>query len=282
MRGRSRCRLWLPSRSLERGSGRVGSATDRDGIIGAVPSPAGLGRAITLGSPRPVPPGLIAFDRYDTAFGAEGPYIGSALIRGDGPGRSRWRSPVASEVWPAWSPDGDRSWSIRGPRRRAPVPASSRRTNPSSRRSNPRELAPLRAAFDWSRDGEALLRDGPTRIRTSTASTCSGVDDLGSNALPKARTTTPLDQPGSAAAATAAPCCPRTDRSSRSSGRAAGQGKSVGRRVGGDRADEPRRHRPARARGTGQGQKPSRFADLMVAGRYVDRIRQPGRRPVPR
>ena len=185
-----------------------------------VPSP--------IGSPRPVPPGLIAFDRYDTAFGAEGPYLGSALIRGDGSGQEPLTVPIEVRWCKArpGHPKGTVSSSIRGPAGSSSVPVSSRRTDPSSRRSIRTGLAPsprlLRLVARTVRPSSARLN--PTRSRTSTASIRSGSTIWSSNASLKARTTTPLDQPGSAAGATAAPMCPRTGRSSHLSDRSCGTG----------------------------------------------------------
>ena len=111
-----------------------------------------------MASAGPVPPGLIVFDRYDTAFGAEGPYVGSALILGDGTGEKSLAAPVASDgLGAAWSPDGDRllvnTWSKSGAPR------------PGILTADESEFIPLEPAgagayvgcFDWSRDGEALL-----------------------------------------------------------------------------------------------------------------------------
>ena len=78
--------------------------------IAANPSPgAGSPEPSPIGSPPPVPPGLIVFDRFDTAFGAEGPYLGSATVLGDGSAEKPLEGPVDSEgLGAAWSPEGDR------------------------------------------------------------------------------------------------------------------------------------------------------------------------------
>ena len=49
------------------------------------------------------------FNQYDTAFGAEGPYLGAALINPDGSGQEPLSVPIDVEVHgPAWSPAGER------------------------------------------------------------------------------------------------------------------------------------------------------------------------------
>ena len=55
-----------------------------------------------------VPPGWIAFDRYDTAFGAEGPYMGTMIIRPDGTDERSFSVPLTSfGLGAAWSRDGE-------------------------------------------------------------------------------------------------------------------------------------------------------------------------------
>ena len=120
------------------------------GAVSAGPSPTA--------SLQPVPPGLIAFDRYDTAFGAEGPYLGSALIRGDGSGQEALSVPLRSEgLGPAWSPDDTRllvnTWSPEENGRPGIVaPDGSDFTW-----LNPRGLPHHLTCFDWLPDGGSLL-----------------------------------------------------------------------------------------------------------------------------
>ena len=120
---------------------------------------AGSPEPSPIASPRPVPPGLIAFDRYDTAFGAEGPYLGSALIRGDGSGQEPLTVPIEAEVQgPTWSPEGDRlmvnTWSPDSQLLRPGIlaPDGSEFTT-----LEPDRLDAAPVCFDWSRDGEALI-----------------------------------------------------------------------------------------------------------------------------
>jgi Tol biopolymer transport system component len=55
-----------------------------------------------------VPQGWIAFDRYDAAFGAEGPYMGTELIRPDGTNERSFSVPLTSfGLGAAWSRDGE-------------------------------------------------------------------------------------------------------------------------------------------------------------------------------
>ena len=60
------------------------------------------------GSQVAVPPGWIAFDRYDAAFGAEGPYMGTLIIRPDGTDERSFSVPLTSfGLGAAWSRDGE-------------------------------------------------------------------------------------------------------------------------------------------------------------------------------
>jgi hypothetical protein len=55
------------------------------------------------------PPGLIAFDRFDSTFGAEAPYLGTAIINSDGSGERSFRVPAEVEgLNPIWAADGSR------------------------------------------------------------------------------------------------------------------------------------------------------------------------------
>ena len=107
---------------------------------------------------QPVPPGLIAFDRYDTAFGAEGPYLGSAVIRGDGSGQRPLSAPLASEgLGPVWSPDGTRllvnTWSPAGNGR----PGILAPDGSDFKRLDPKGLPHHLACSDWSPDGGSFV-----------------------------------------------------------------------------------------------------------------------------
>lgn len=127
--------------------------------IAVKPSPdRGSTEPSPVGSPLPVPPGLIVFDRLDAAFGAEGSYLGSAMIRGDGTGEKPLSAPGDFDVFgAAWSPDGDRlsvvTWSSAG------LPRPAILTRDGSVFTPLETPAPDTAmgCSDWSRDGEALL-----------------------------------------------------------------------------------------------------------------------------
>ena len=59
-----------------------------------------------------VPEGFIAFDRFDANGGAEGPYLGTFIVRGDGTGERRIEVPTAvDQLAPMWSTDGGSSCS---------------------------------------------------------------------------------------------------------------------------------------------------------------------------
>ncbi len=66
----------------------------------ATPSATPAGSAV-------VPEGLIAFDRFDANGGAEGPYLGTFIVRGDGTSERRIEVPTAvDQLAPMWSTDG--------------------------------------------------------------------------------------------------------------------------------------------------------------------------------
>jgi Tol biopolymer transport system component len=105
-----------------------------------------------------VPPGLIVFDRFDTAFGAEGPYLGSAMILGDGSDEKRLVGPIDSDgLGAAWSPDGDRfvvnTWTPPGLPRPGVLTADGSEFTPLDFEAPDSAVA----CGDWSRDGETLL-----------------------------------------------------------------------------------------------------------------------------
>ena len=144
-------------------SSEAPSATDQPPVTTGSPiavnpsSGAGSPELSPIGSPPAVPPGSIVFDRFDAAFGAEGPYLGSAIILGDGTGEKPLAAAVdTGGLSAAWSPDGDRfvvNWTPSG------LPRPGILTTDGS------EFTPLDPAVpdsamgcsDWSRDGEALL-----------------------------------------------------------------------------------------------------------------------------
>ena len=114
--------------------------------------------ASPVSSPQPVPPGLIAFDRYDTAFGAEGPYLGSALILPDGSGQEPLAVPIDSDVQgPTWSPEGDslliNTWSPGELGRPGILALDGSEFTPL----DPKGLADFLFCFDWSPDGSSLV-----------------------------------------------------------------------------------------------------------------------------
>ena len=74
---------------------------------GLVPSESAPAQSPTA-SQVAVPPGWIAFDRYDAAFGAEGPYTGTMIIRPDGTDERSFAVPLTSfGLGAAWSRDGE-------------------------------------------------------------------------------------------------------------------------------------------------------------------------------
>ena len=135
-------------------------ASDVPGSSVAQAPSADVGSATpsAIGAPLVVPPGMIAFDQYDAAFGAEGPYLGSALIRGDGTGQEPLTAPLDSEgLGPAWSPDGTRllvnTWSpaeVGRPGILAPDGSDFKPLDPEG-------LAYHLGCFDWSPDGASLV-----------------------------------------------------------------------------------------------------------------------------
>lgn len=84
----------------------AGCRSDAAASSSPVPE-ASASQAAASATPRPEPPGLIAFDRHDTVLGAEGPYLGTVIIRPDGTGERPLPMPDGVvETTPAWSPDG--------------------------------------------------------------------------------------------------------------------------------------------------------------------------------
>ena len=98
-------------------------------------SPAAAPPASTEASPRPAgsvansphlpsAEGLILFDRFDTALGDEGPFLGATVIRADGSDARPVKVPIpVEELSASWSRDGSRllvnTWSPPGPGRTA-------------------------------------------------------------------------------------------------------------------------------------------------------------------
>jgi Tol biopolymer transport system component len=107
----------------------------------------------------PVPAGLIAFDSYQAEAGAEGPYLGTFVIRGDGNGQRALTVPIEVEgLTPAWSRDGKRLvvnvWTPpNGPGR----PAILNADGSGFSEIQPRGLAADMGCSDWSPDGHTLL-----------------------------------------------------------------------------------------------------------------------------
>jgi hypothetical protein len=77
----------------------------------------------------PQPPGRIAFDRFDGAFGAEAPYLGSFIVEPDGSDPRRLEVPIETiALEPVWSRSGARlllsTWPPpQGPERPAVIDA---------------------------------------------------------------------------------------------------------------------------------------------------------------
>ena len=136
------------------GCGTDATTPARTGIAAAspsnLPSPA---------STMPASAGSIAFDRFDTAYGAEGTYLGTTIVRPDGSVVRTVPVPAgAVGASPVWSPDGRKlalsMWlPPDGPERPATINADGT------------GLAMLRPdgvegdleCLDWSRDGKTFL-----------------------------------------------------------------------------------------------------------------------------
>ena len=160
-----------------------------------------------------------------------GAAVGAARVRGTRPGLVTRRRPTPRQHV---VPGGLGRPGILAPDGSDFTPLNPRASPITSAASTGR-----RTVRPWS------ARSAPTRSRRSTASTCSGSTISSSIALPRARTTTPLDQPGSAAGRRSRDVLPGWINHRVRPAEVRDGCKSVGRRVGGDRADGPRWHRPA-------------------------------------
>lgn len=105
------------------------------------------------------PPGLLVFDRYDGAFGAEGPYLGTFITRSDGTDERALTVPIESVgLIPAWSPDSRRllltTWlAPKGPARPAIINADG---SGFVRLEPPDAAGDDLGCSDWSPDGELI------------------------------------------------------------------------------------------------------------------------------
>ena len=106
-------------------SATVLGATSTNGVRSAGPSPRPApSQSVTVVQP----PGLIAYDRMEGAFGAEGPYLGTYILRSDGTQERTLTVPIDVNVLtPVWSPNGSRllleTWGAPGPARPAVIGA---------------------------------------------------------------------------------------------------------------------------------------------------------------
>lgn len=106
-----------------------------------------------------VPAGRIVFDRYDSGFGAEGSFLGTATTLADGVDEQRVAVPVMTEgLQPAWSRDGKRLvanvWTApSGPGR----PATLNADGSKFRLLKPNAVDGDLGCTDWSPDGLTLL-----------------------------------------------------------------------------------------------------------------------------
>jgi WD40 repeat protein len=107
----------------------------------------------------PVPTGRIVFDRYNTAFGAEGDYLGSSIIAPDGTGEQTLPIPVqTASLNPVWAHDGSRLalniWTPPlGPGRPALANADGSGFSPLQPNGVDGDLG----CEDWSPDARSLL-----------------------------------------------------------------------------------------------------------------------------
>ena len=110
------------------------------------------------GSMPALPKGWLAFDRYDAAFGAEGPFLGGTIMHPDGTDERPLAIPIPTETMsPAWSRDGSRivvnTWSAPGPGRPAVMLADGSEFVPLLPGGIDGDLG----CTDWSEDGQTLL-----------------------------------------------------------------------------------------------------------------------------
>jgi Tol biopolymer transport system component len=103
--------------------------------------------------------GLIAFDRFATAFGAEGFYLGATIVRPDGSVVRELTVPVEAEgLVPIWSPDGSRlALSVWTPPNGPGWPAT---INADGTGFALQKVAGVDGGIgctDWSRDGATLV-----------------------------------------------------------------------------------------------------------------------------
>ena len=135
-----------------------GSASSSD--AGGAPGSVAPSVAASSASPSvvPQPAGLIAFDRHEGAFGAEGPYLGSFVTRSDGTDELALTIPIEVEgLLPVWSGDGRRL--LISPWRPPTGPLRPGTMNPDGSGFVIFEASGVDgslACMDWSNDGELL------------------------------------------------------------------------------------------------------------------------------
>jgi WD40 repeat protein len=120
-------------------------------IVGAGPP--------SSGPKGPVPPGRIVFDRYNSALGAEGEYLGSSIIAPDGAGEQAVPTPVQTAILnPVWAPDGTRlALNIWTPPLGPGRPALSNPDGSGFTRLEPKGVDGDLGCDDWSPDARSLV-----------------------------------------------------------------------------------------------------------------------------
>lgn len=99
------------------------------------------------------------FDRYDTAFGAEGPYLGTDIIGSDGAADHSLVAPVeVVGLEPVWSPDGRQfALSVFMPPVGPGLPAIINVDGTGFTLVQPEGIEDGMSCSDWSPDGQTLL-----------------------------------------------------------------------------------------------------------------------------
>jgi Tol biopolymer transport system component len=138
--------------------GSTGASPPRDSPSSAA-STAGSSTPSAASPTPPLPPGQIVFDRFDSNFGPEGPYLGTFIARPDGSAPRRISVPVVVDALNAvWSPDGSRLLlSIFHPPPGLGRPAIIDADGTGYALIEPKGLDESLGCSDWSPDGRTLL-----------------------------------------------------------------------------------------------------------------------------
>jgi Tol biopolymer transport system component len=151
------------------GCGQAAGPSASDAGVRAVnPSPSGSADVRPSGQPVssaatdanvPVPPGRIVFDRYDTALGAEGDYLGSWTVASDGSDERPVAVPLQTAILnPVWAHDGRRlALNIWTPPVGPGRPALARPDGSGFTKLQPRGVDGDLGCADWAPDGRSLL-----------------------------------------------------------------------------------------------------------------------------